>query len=153
MTMEMADRQAAYIADYQFRRNYNALLKDKVIDVINPILDQEVVPQEARQQLEEILLGQNGKIQVSSNTIKALFEAGLLGKGLMSSNGQVDDPGWRHIDEDGMRYVSYFLGLDEHLTGRSPATMGLRIKTEDVVAKTPEEPRKRDFTHWVIQRD
>lgn len=151
MAVELAEKQAGYRSEYLLKREYNKALRERVMAVLDPVLDAEAIQPEERQQLEEILLGNTGRIQLSENAVRTLFQAELLA-GFISSTEQVDSPGWKHMkqtehDQRQLRYTSYFVRLPVTPEGYSVASVGIKLEAETA------QKGRRDFTRWVLARD
>lgn len=147
------EQQVAYRQEFLLRQRYNQLLGERVLQVVGPVLDQEEASPEFRQQLEEILAGHKGRIQIGEAGVKTLFDAGLL-RGFTSSTAQLDAPGWRDIREPNpsnfhdrpRRYDSYFIRLPEtEESALAYHSLDLKLEAEGVVGE-------KDFIHWVIER-
>ncbi len=147
-TEELDARTSTYQIEYQSRKRYNQALRERAMTALNPVLDQESTQPDAREQLEEILAGNIGRIQVSEHALEALSEAGLL-EGSLNTTEQTDDPGWQHLKEDRhSRYLAYSVRLPRDLKeGFSVASVGIRLSAE----VTPST-RRFDFTRWVLER-
>lgn len=150
----LESRRDLYLSEYQAKQAYNQRLAQQVMAILDPVLEAEQTPDQERSQLNGILSGHTGRIQLSEASLKALFDAGLL-HGYTSSTAQLDDPGWKHLDERAtrehgrpFRYEGYFIVLPEGpITGNSVASVGLTLKVEG------EYVGKVDFTRWVLRRD
>lgn len=143
---ELETRASQYQAEYEFRRRYGQALEERAMGAITPVLDEEATQPPARQQIADILSGRVGTIQLSEAAVQALAEADLLAGSIRTSY-QLDDPGWRDVDQRGGRYFSYFVRLPGRAEkGRSISSVGVRLSAEQISVG------RHDFTRWVLER-
>lgn len=131
---------------------YVSVLAMKTAPVLAQVYQQEDTDENTRQEINRILSGAKGSIEVSVGIVKALHDAGLASDSVLSTT-QIDDAGFRDI-----RYQQDALGEVDLLR---VAGYALHVPTGEGV----EEKRRSflniraargnngyDFNHWTLSR-
>ncbi len=148
---DLPTREEAYITS----------LGRQALAVIGPVLDQEVIASEARQELEAVIMGRDGSVPVSVAVVRTLYAAKLLWKGSTTMN-QLKASGWSDIvhREDPLIGVDYRCRITEYLV-QPPEDQGFsNVPNELRLTAGRRDPRANpkalfdffDFTHWNLNR-
>lgn len=148
-------RDFLYASSLEPKRKARQDLTQLAIRALSPILDKEGASPEKRQQLQEVLLENRGRVQIGEDSVKALHEAGLL-QGYFYTSAQIDDSGWRDVTEDPLsghivRAAGYYVGipreeLRDHYSGVTMTPINLSA-TQHLISPNRVD---FDFTQWTL---
>ena len=153
-TMERPDIETSLrdpLNEANYRREYNNMLKERAMTVIEPVLGKE--EESKKEILEAILGGASGSTEVKAEVTKALSEAGLLRIWTIEAAVQEISSGWAEKAELGKGFSNKYGIVSEYWVElpkeevKSPVTTKLKLSAGKI-----ERSLDRDYTRWILTR-